>query len=52
MTQKYDPFRINNETHCGDCDKLLTANSMRHEDGYFFQGIRCGKCYTVFTSMR
>jgi len=48
MTQKFDPFHIRNETHCGDCDKLLTAGSVRHEDITFFQGIRCKICYNTF----
>jgi hypothetical protein len=48
--QKHDPFAVEGETHCGDCNRLLVDKAgCRVEDGYFDDGVRCGQCYARFT---
>lgn len=45
VRQKYNPFAVDNETHCGDCDKVLTSVDGRDHDVYFDRGVRCEQCY-------
>lgn len=47
--QQYDPFHTAKETHCGECNKLLTdAKGNRLESAIFDDGIRCTECYRSF----
>ena len=47
--QTFDPFAVRDETHCGDCDKVLTsATEGKVEDAYIYNGVRCHKCYVAF----
>ena len=48
MTQKHNPFHTNNETHCGDCDLLLTTKGRRGGEIIIDSGVRCETCYHSF----
>lgn len=51
MRQKFDPFAVRDETHCGDCNKTLTsATEGRLESAYIYEGVRCGDCYREHVS--
>ena len=45
LKQKFDPFEIPDETHCGDCNKLLSKGDQRIEDVHIEHGIRCDDCH-------
>ena len=45
--QKHDPFAINDETHCGDCNKTLTDKRGRVASAVFDHGVRCEKCHKL-----
>jgi len=47
--QRFDPFSVPDETHCGDCDRVLTsATEGRLESAYIHDGIRCQACYSNY----
>lgn len=44
--QEYDPFAVDGETHCGDCNRLLTNAEGRWCGAVFDEsGVHCDYCY-------
>lgn len=51
--QKYPVFPPDTaETHCGDCNKVLTDGCSRVEDAYFDEGVRCKECHRAFRRVK
>lgn len=48
VNQKFNPFAIPNETHCGDCDILMSDKDGRYVDIFYTHGIRCPKCHFLY----
>ena len=46
--QKYDPFAVVGETHCGDCDETLTVRGKHLGEWIIYHGLRCDQCYAVY----
>ena len=48
LKQKHDPFAVLNETHCGDCNRILTKGNTRFLAAIFDHGVRCEDCFALF----
>jgi len=54
MKQRFNPLAIPGETHCGDCNAILTDKRGRVADAYFEiggprAGVRCAACHAKHT---